>query len=195
MEREAGVLPRHRPPPLGAARGSEACVGTHAALCRCSGGEAGEGSRGSQAGDATLPAGARRAVLPCAPQSWPRARIPPSASRPPSSSPLGSQPRSTSLIFSKLPLPRALCAPGAWLGAQEGSSPRDSVVTVVVGGDRDPGFQSCIVPLPGYKAERREEQEFLGISLLPTVGFALVCALHIRTPLHCKPPLNLVNSS
>lgn len=113
MEREAGVLLRHRPPPLGAARGSEACVGTHAALCRCSGGEAGEGSRGSQAGDATLPAGARRAVLPRA-RSPGLARIPPSASRPPSSSPLGSRPRSTSLIFSKLPLPRALCAPGAW---------------------------------------------------------------------------------
>lgn len=189
MEREAGVLPKHRPPPLGAARVSGICVGTHAALCPCSDSVAGGRSRGSQAGDATLPAGARRAVLPRA-RSPGLARIPLSASCPPLSSPLGPRPRSTSLIFSKLPLPGPFVPLVGGEGCAEGfTTLGDSVVTVVVGGDQDPGFQSCIVPLD------QEEQEFLGISLLPTVGFALVCAIHIHTPLHSKLSLSLVDSS
>lgn len=113
MEREAGVLPRHRPRPLSAARGSEAWVGTHAALCRCSGGEAGEGSRGSQAGDTTLPAGARRAVLPRAPQSWPRAH--PSLRLPPSLVVTAWAPAQINFLdIFKTAAARALCAPDAW---------------------------------------------------------------------------------
>lgn len=141
---------------------------------------------------------ARRSRASCVaprPQSWPRAH--PSLRLPPSLVVTAWVPAQINFldIFKTAAAQGPLCPWCVALGAREGSPPRDSVVTVVVGGDRDPGFQSCIVPLPGNKAVRREEQEFLGISLLPTVGFALVCALHIHTPLHCKPPLNLVDSS
>jgi hypothetical protein len=98
-----------------------------------------------------------------APRSPGLARIPPSASRPPSSSPLGPRPRSTSLIFSKLPLPGPFVPLMRGAGCARGfPTPGESVVTVVVGGDRDPGFQSCIVPLPGYKAERPGGARILG---------------------------------
>lgn len=154
MEQEAGVLPRQRPPPLGTARGTGARVGIHAALCSFTGGVAGGGSRGSQAGAAALPAGAGRAVLPRARRRPGLARIPPSSSRPPSSSPLGPQPRSTSLIFSKLPRPGPFVPLVRGDGCEEEfATPGRSTVTMVVGGDRDPGLQPCTVPSPICKEE------------------------------------------
>lgn len=153
MEREAGVFPRQLPLPLGAASGTGTRVGTHAALCSFTGGVAGGGSPESQAGAAALPAGAGRAVPPRA-RRLGLARIPPSSSRPPSSSQLGPQPRSTSLIFSKLPRPGPF-VPLVRCDGREGgfATPGHSTVTIVVGGARDPGFQPCRVPLPICKEE------------------------------------------
>lgn len=108
-------------------------MGTHAALCSFTGGVTGGGSPESQAGAAALPAGAGRAVPPRA-RRLGLARIPPSSSRPPSSSQLGPQPRSTSLIFSKLPRPGPFVPLGPWyaaMGAKEGSPPRGIVLLLL----------------------------------------------------------------
>lgn len=77
MEQEAGVFPRQRPLPLGAASGTGTRVGTHAALCSFTGGVAGGESPESQAGAAALPAGAGRAVPPRAAVLASRASLPP----------------------------------------------------------------------------------------------------------------------